>query len=301
MNRASLAWLGVVAVWSTTPLTIKWSATDLGPWAAVAGRTAVGALFFALLFASSLQRFENSARVWRVGAITAVFFVVGMLLMYAGAPAVPSGLMSVVFGLSPIVTALLASSVLGDESLTAAKAAGCLLGFGGITLIFGVGLDGSSGLGVGAAFGLALLASAMAVNSVSMLVIKRIAREVPVASLAATSVWIATPVFLLVWWLLDGHIPAQVPERAIWSVLWLGVMGNVFGFLLFYYALKHLPATQVAMITLVTPVMALLLGAAFNGERLPAGAWTGSILVLVGVSIAVLGDRDGNRPSSLRR
>lgn len=285
------AWLGVVFVWSTTPLTIKWSAMDLGPWAAVAGRTAIGALVFLLLFASPLQRFEHSARVWRLGAIVAAFFVAGMLLMYAGAPLIPSGLMSVVYGLSPIVTALLASMVFRDERLTAAKAAGCLLGFGGIALIFGAGLDPAAGLGPGAALGLLLNVLSMAVNCTSMLVVKRMARDIPVASLTAASVWLGLPAFVLVWWALDGRIPDAVPDRALWSVLWLGVMGNVLGFLLFYYALKHLPASQVALITLVTPLLALGVGATFNGEQLPTGAWTGSVLVLTGVAIAVLGDR----------
>lgn len=285
------AWLGVVFVWSTTPIAIKWSAQDLGPWAAVLARTLVGALVFLALFATPFQRFEHSARVWRVGAVVAAFLVAGMLLMYAGAPLIPSGIMSVVYGLSPIVTALLAAAVFRSERLTAAKAAGGLLGFGGIALIFGAGLDPRAGLGQGAGLGLALMSLSMVCGCVSMLTVKRIAREVPVASLTAASAWLALPVFALVWFALDGHLPSAVPDRALWSVVWLGVAGNVIGFLLFYYALKHLPASQVALITLITPVIALLIGATFNGEQLPAGALTGTVLVLIGVAAAVLGDR----------
>lgn len=285
------AWLGVVFVWSTTPIAIKWSAMDLGPWAAVAARTLIGALVFLVLFASPWQRFEHSARVWRTGAVVAAFLVVGMLLMYAGAPLIPSGIMSVVYGLSPIVTALLASTVLGDERLTLAKGTGCLLGFGGTAFIFGAGLDPRAGLGEGAATGLLLMFLSMVCGCLSMLTVKRIARDIPVASLTAASAWLAAPVLAVVWWALDGRIPEQVSDRALGSVLWLGLMGNVIGFLLFYYALKHLPATQVAMITLVTPVLALVVGATFNGEQLPAGAWTGTVLVLSGVALAVLGDR----------
>lgn len=285
------AWLGVVGVWSTTPITIKWSALDLGPWAAVTARTAIGALVFALLFATPWWRFENSRRVWRTGAVVAAFFVAGMLLMYAGAPSVPSGIMSVVFGLSPIATALLASGVLGDERLTAAKAAGCLFGFIGTVLLFGAGLDPGAGMGEGAALGLVLMVLSMLSGSINMLVVKRIGRDVPVASLTAASVWLGLPAFLGVWAVMDGHLPVDPGARAIGSVLWLGVMGNVVGFLLFYYALKHLPATTVAMITLVTPVLALFVGTTFNGEQLPAGAWTGAALVLAGVALAVLGDR----------
>ena len=91
----------------------------------------------------------------------------------------------------------------------------------------------------------------------------------------------------------DGVWPVAPPTRAIGAVLWLGLMGTVFGFLLWYYALKHMAATRVALITLVTPVTALMLGHLINDERLTPSLWLGALLVLVGIGLVLLPKRVG--------
>jgi drug/metabolite transporter (DMT)-like permease len=283
-GRALGAWLGVVAIWSTTPLTIKWSAEGLGAVAGFSGRTLVGAAIFLLAFLTPWLKFDHRPEVWRAAAVIASFTVISMLLAYYSAPALPSGLLSVIYGLSPLVTALLAAFVTREETLTAAKAAGTLLGFGGVALIFG----GGGALGAGVPLALALCTLSMLVNCVALLVVKRIGRDLPVASITAASVWACAPVVTLIWWAVDGRLPEAPPLRAVAAVLWLGLMGTVFGFLLWYYALKHMAATRVALIMLVTPVTALLLGHVVNDERLTPSLWMGALLVLTGIALVLL-------------
>src|SRR5689334_16678764 len=62
-GRALGAWLGVVAIWSTTPLTIKWSAEGLGAVAGFSGRTLVGATIFLLAFLTPWLRFDHRPEV----------------------------------------------------------------------------------------------------------------------------------------------------------------------------------------------------------------------------------------------
>jgi drug/metabolite transporter (DMT)-like permease len=57
----------------------------------------------------------------------------------------------------------------------------------------------------------------------------------------------------------------------------------VVGFTLYYYVIKHLDAGRVALIMLVTPVSALLLGQTLNAERIPASGWAGIALVGAGL------------------
>ena len=164
------------------------------------------------------------------------------------------------------------------------RALGAWLGVGGIALIFG---DGAS-LGPGALGGLALLATSMVLNCLNMLILKRAARDLPVMSFTAASVWLNAPALVLTWWLVDGELPAVATTRDLLAVVWLGVMGTVVGFLCFYYALKHMQASKVALIMVITPVTALLLGHLANGERLPPTIWLGSLLVLAGIACATL-------------
>ena len=286
-SRAAAAWFGVVAVWSTTPIAIKWTAEGMGPALAVLGRTTIAALVFAALFLLTRVRFTNDAPTWRAASVAAAAFCSSMLLASSGAPAIPSGLMSVVFGLSPLVTALLAAFVFHSEPLTPWRASGALLGFGGVVLISG----GRGELGPNATHGLLLTGAAMAIGALNLVVLKQMAREVSVLSMTAASTWLSLPVLVVAWWVMEGQLPARLAPQVWGAVAWLGVAGSVVGFLLFYYALKHMAATRVALITLVTPLTALLIGQRFNGEHLPPSAWIGSALVLVGIACATLLDR----------
>ncbi|HEB56362.1 MAG TPA: hypothetical protein ENI98_08670, partial [Gammaproteobacteria bacterium] len=93
----------------------------------------------------------------------------------------------------------------------------------------------------------------------------------------------AVPLFLLTWVITDRTIPETVTFQAAASIAYLGIVGTVVGFSLYYYILKHLPAAVIALITLVTPVLALLLGQGLNGETIQAKVWWGTAAILAGL------------------
>jgi drug/metabolite transporter (DMT)-like permease len=63
------------------------------------------------------------------------------------------------------------------------------------------------------------------------------------------------------------------------------MFGSVVGFTLYYYVIKHLDAGRVALIMLVTPVSALLLGQTLNAESIPASGWAGIALIGAGLML----------------
>jgi drug/metabolite transporter (DMT)-like permease len=82
-----------------------------------------------------------------------------------------------------------------------------------------------------------------------------------------------------------------IPVRAAVSIVYLGIIGSVFGFALYYYVLQHVETTRVALITLITPVIAMLLGHGFNGEPLQAEAWVGTTAILSGLLLFEYGQK----------
>jgi len=67
----------------------------------------------------------------------------------------------------------------------------------------------------------------------------------------------------------------------------------VLGFAMYYYVLKHIDTTRVAMITVITPVIALMLGHLLNGEALQAEALIGTAAILSGLLLFEYGQRTG--------
>lgn len=275
------AFISVILIWSTTPLAIKWSSFGVGFSFALLSRMALGTLLCALLLAVLRIRFPLHRRARMSYLASGLSMFGAMALTYWSAQFVSSGMISVMFGLSPLLTSLGAVLWLKEEAITPSKLAGMLLGLAGLVLVF----QGGLGLGAGALVGLAVLFVAVVLQSLGLVWIKKIGDDShPMATTLGTLV-VALPLFFFAWWLIDGHWPASLPERALAAILYLGVFGSVLGFVLYYYMIKHMETGRIALIMLVTPVLALLLGHSLNNEEVLPHVWFGTLCILLGLSL----------------
>jgi drug/metabolite transporter (DMT)-like permease len=284
-RRVSGAYLGVIAIWSTTPLGIQWSTQGTSFTFAVMLRMLIGwAICVAALRWFGL-RLPTDASARRLYVVSGLSMFGAMLCSYWGAQHIPSGLISVIFGLSPLATGVFATLWLRSHELTPARSAGLALSLAGLWLIFGQPWPGDSH----AVAGIAAVLCGMLLQSLGLVWIKRIGNQrsaPPLTSLAITTgtLGVGTPLFVLAWLLVDGgHAPATMPLRATAAIVYLGVFGSVAGFTLYYYVIQKLDAGRVALIMLITPVAALLLGQTLNHETIPARGWSGIALIGAGL------------------
>ena len=281
------AYLGVILIWTTTPLAIKWSGEGSHFLFGLLGRMAIGAvlcLALALLLRVPLPRHRRALHIYLAGGLG---IWGGMSCVYWGARFIPSGWIAVIFGLTPVITGALATFVLRERGLTPPRLAGMALGLVGLATIFGRGAS----LGPQALWGIAAIVLASAIQSGSAVWLKRLDTGLSALAVTAGGLVVATAMIAATWLLVGAQWPAQVPPRAAWAILYLGVGGSVVGFVLYFYVLQRLEATKVALITLVTPVSALLLGHFLNGEPLPTAVVWGTAAILSGLLLVQFGDR----------
>jgi DME family drug/metabolite transporter len=79
--------------------------------------------------------------------------------------------------------------------------------------------------------------------------------------------------------------------------LWLGAVPTAIAYILFASGLRHLPANEVATLTLAEPVTAALLGAIVLGERPGAVAVGGIALILAGLAVLAAPRRRAAAPT----
>ena len=204
-----------------------------------------------------------------------------MTSVYWGAQHIPSGLVSVIFGLSPVVTALMAAIWLDERALTPFRLLGMALGLAGLALIFGH----SAELGINAAWGIAAVLLSVHIHAASSVWVKRIGSKMHPLETTTGSMLLAVPLFILSWLFSDGRLPAALPAHALWSIVYLGVVGSVLGFVLYYYVLRQVQASRVALIALMTPVVALILGQWLNEEIIGTREWLGTLIILAGLAV----------------
>jgi drug/metabolite transporter (DMT)-like permease len=281
------AFVTVILIWSTTPLAIKWSALGIGFSFAVFSRMAIGVMLCAVLLAAFRVRVPLHRKAIQSYLAGGLSMFGAMALTYWSSQFVSSGMIAVLFGLSPLITSLGATLWLKEEALSPSKLAGMVMGVLGLFLVFRGGL----GLGAGSAAGLFALFLAVVSQSLGLVWLKRIDNDSPPLATTLGILLVALPFFFAAWWLVDGHVPVSIPRRAAVATLYLGVFGSVLGFALYYYLIKHMEAGRIALITLITPVMALLLGHGLNNEAVLPQVWLGTASIVLGLCLHRWGEQ----------
>ena len=281
------AYICVILIWSTTPLAIQWSNDEVGFLFGITSRMilgVLGGLLVAGLFSIRLP-WHTQARRTYIAAGLGLFFA--MTSVYWSSQFIPSGWMSVIFGLAPIITGVMATFWLAEQTLTAPRITGMLLGLAGLAIM----LLGSQQLGHHAIYGIAGMVFSVIAYSASAIAVKRIGADVPALATTIGGLTVTVPLLVILYILTGQPIPEAVPLRAAMSIVYLGLIGSVLGFAMYYYVLRHVEATRVALITLITPVSALMLGHFLNGEALQTEALIGTATILSGLLLFEYGQK----------
>ncbi|NOT12242.1 MAG: DMT family transporter [Methylococcaceae bacterium] len=275
--RIVLAYISVILIWATTPLAIKWSGQGPGFLFGVTGRMSIGmvCLLFVLRLTGQRLAWHSKARLTYLAVALQIYG--SMLAVYWGAQFIPSGWISVIFGLTPLMTALLSALWLGERSLSLGKWLSYLMGIAGLMIMFASAIQ----LHREAVLGMVAVLMATFFQAASSVWIKRINAKLPALSQVAGGLLLALPTYWLTWWMGDGHWPLDISFTSLASIVYLGVIATTFGFVLYYYLLSHLSASRVALITLVTPVLSLIVGQTANHELLSSKIAVGTFFILM--------------------
>jgi drug/metabolite transporter (DMT)-like permease len=285
--RIKLSYIIIILLWATTPLAIKWSGEGPGFLFGVTARMAIGTVCVLIVLTLIRQRLPLHRKARLTYLAVALQIYGSMLPVYWAAQFIPSGWISVIFGLTPLMTALLAAIFLGERSLTLGKLLAYGLGVSGLVIMFGSALQ----LGYEAVLGIGGVLISVFLQSASSVWIKRVAAKLPALSQVTGGLLLALPAYLLTWGIADGHWPTLLTPTSLAAIIYLGVIATTLGFVLYYYLLTHLPATQVALITLVSPLLALMLGHSINHEPLTMKVITGTLLILSALIMHTFFDR----------
>ncbi len=274
------AYLTVIVIWSTTPLAIQWSSIGVGYEFGVAARMLIGLLALLLMVQLKGLALPWSRHARTVYLVSGLSLFIAMSLVYWSAQFIPSGWISVIFGLAPLITSAFASFILHENNLTTGRVIGMLLGLAGLALVFAEGLT----LTDAAWMGVAGITIGTVSHSLGAVLLQKLKTELPAISITAGSLIVATPLFVLNF-LLSHRWPEQFTTITMLSIVYLALLGSAVGFPLYFYLLKKLNAERVALIALITPVTALLVGALLNDEVINARVWLGTALILSGLAI----------------
>lgn len=275
-------------IWGSTWLAIKFGLDGVPPFLGAGLRFATAALvLWGLSRAAGLSpRLTRDGR--RAALLSGILnFGGSYALVYWSETRVSSGLVASFYALMPLTTALLTAFVVRTETLTPAKSVGVAAGVVGVVTIFWPesGAAGADRWGLAAALASALISA---------------------TNLVAQSLWSKKddPRVLNAWAMSGGAVillgfsaafergatVTWTPANAA-ALAYLSLAGSVAAFLSYYHLIRRLPATQVSLITLIFPVVALILGRVVLGETVSSRAAAGVAMILGGVGLALTAGR----------
>ncbi|WXT99957.1 MAG: hypothetical protein Ctma_0663 [Catillopecten margaritatus gill symbiont] len=282
-----LVFLSVVVIWSTTPLAIVWSTLGTSSNFGVAARMVIGLAICLLILLIKRQKLTTTPTALWHYLYAGLGIFVTMSLVYYSARNLPSGIISIVFGLTPIVTGVFALVLLKEAFFTINKMVGLLLGLVGLIVIFAQTLSEAKDL----INGLLTVTLAMAFQAFISVKLKHINAHISALETTTGALLFSVPLFIAIWFFNEGVIPVITLKAAL-STAYLSIFGSVIGFMSYYHLIRHASVRIVGIVPLLTPVFALLLGSFLNNETLTLSQISGVILVLIGLTYYEYGTKE---------
>jgi drug/metabolite transporter (DMT)-like permease len=216
-----------------------------------------------------------------------------------------SGLASILIAATPLFTVLAAHVLTADEKLSGLKLFGTLAGIAGVAWLIGPDLlMGSAANNAWAE--LAVLAAALS-YALSAIFARRMGslglKPIDIAAGQSTAATVILAPFALI---VDQPWTLPLPSgAAIASILGIAALSTALAYVVYFRILAGAGATNVLLVTLLTPVTAVLLGALILGERLLTRQFLGFGLIAIGLAFidgrlpcALIGGRNNPNPAS---
>lgn len=271
--RVALALFALYVVWGSTYLAIRWIVeTGVSLLWTASLRFALAA---ALMLAAAAARGEarpTRAQFGNAAVGGTLMFVVSNGLVMWGQQTVASGLTALLVATTPLW--LLGFEAVGGARTGPRGVAGVVVGLVGVGVLVEPSTAGVDPWGAGA------ILTACVAWALGTMWGKH--RDLPGSALGRSGWQMAFAAVVLagVAAAAGDPVPWPVPTAAIGPFLWLLFAGSIVGFGAFTWLLSVTRPTVATTYAYVNPVIAVLLGAWFAGERLPGRAAVGAALIV---------------------
>ena len=286
-----IAWLILCLIWGTTWFFIKIGLEDLPPISFAAARFILAVLILAFVIFLQKIPLPKTSREWKLIALTGVLqFSINYSLVFWSEQYISSGLAAVLQAMITVFGLALAWFHLPNERITRLKVFAVLLGIGGVATIFLEQLQINSVMAFAGC--IAIVVGAYAAAHASIL-IKTYGGKIHPASLVFWQMIYGLLPLILYGLIMEGNpLSFNWTPKAIFAVLYLTIFGTIAAFWLYYWLLSRIESTRAMMISLVTPLIAVIIGAFFLDEKLPPQTIFGGILILASIGLIVFRKRN---------
>lgn len=274
-------WILIVslgAVWGCSFLFNAVLIREISPLWVSAGRVTVGAAICWVYMLAMRRTLPRDPMIYAQLVVLGILnYAIPFALFPYAEQHVASSIIGVVNGMTPMTTVIVSQLWPGGERATWNKVTGVLIGFGGAVLL------ASPSFGTGSAEIVALLAALAATLCYALtLNYARRFKDIDSAAVATSSLTAAALLMVPIALIFSG-VPV-ITRAETWGALFgIGVFSTSFSFLLVYWLLPRVGATNLSLNTFITPISAIILGVLVLHEGFVPVHIAGIVLIFAGL------------------
>lgn len=268
----------LVFIWASTPLAIVWSVSDLHPMWALLLRFLI-ALPLAITVLLCLNvKFPMHKLAWLSYVAGSLSLIGSQIFTYAATAYLSSGLIALMFGLAPIMAGLIGRFGFQQKLATLQW-----LGMG--TSIIGLTMICLSGNQKHVQpLGILLMLLSVFSYSLSIFWVKKFNAIVQPMAQATGSIFVSTFFALLLLPWIWQFAPTEIPSaKSLLALTYTVIMASLIAMFCYFKLVQNLQATTLSLTTVMTPMLAILIGAYLNHEQLSAQVFVGASIILFGL------------------
>lgn len=214
-------------------------------------------------------------------------FTIPFVLIYWGQLKVGSGLASVLFATYPFWVALVSHFLLPNEKITLVRIIGIVIGFLGVIFIFN---NGFSDFNAEILYGMVAIIVGAIIQAFGLVSLRRLGENAHPVTLNFCSMSLSALPLFAASFVFEDYSNLIFNTQSIGSIVYLSIFCTVITFVIYFWLVKYVEAVILSLSAFITPVIAIVIGVIVMEEKITNDVYIGSVLVLIGVAFASIGD-----------
>ncbi|UGQ30694.1 DMT family transporter [Acinetobacter calcoaceticus] len=289
-TNLALTYALLVFIWATTPLAIVWSVSDLHLMWALLLRFFIAlplAVTILLILKTPFPTHRQAIHSYVAGS----FSLIGsQIFTYAATQYLSSGMIALMFGLAPIMAGLIGCFAFGQQ-LYKLQWLGMAIAVSGLAIIC---LNGSNQHVH--PFGIVLMLISVFVYSFSIFWVKKVNAQIQPMAQATGSILVSSILVSCLIPFIWQYAPTHLPEaKSLFALIYTVLMASLVAMFCYFKLIQNIQATTLSLTTVITPMLAMMIGAALNHEQLSIMVFVGALIILFGLFLYFYKDIQANR------
>ncbi|MCA9245317.1 MAG: EamA family transporter [Phycisphaerales bacterium] len=267
-------------IWGGSFFFVKIILREVGPMTLVFTRAAGAAVLLYLIVQLRGLRMPRDPRVWLLFCVMgALNILIPHNLIAWGQTRIDGGLAAILNATTPLFGVIVAHFATRDERITANRLVGVIIGMAGVALVIGPAALWK----VGGALGQVAVLGAALCYAFASVVGRRLKAHpsivVATGQVVCGALLACAPAMIVEQpWTLPRPGPATIASLAA-----LAVLSTALAYIIYFYLLARVGATNITLVTFLIPVNAILLNGVFLGERLEIHQFAGMGVIALGL------------------